>query len=81
MKWATNCGGRRPTFFVMESTNCGSAFKAFTAVLYFFHGTVAAVISHGLIKERAVPSKEIDRAVERKKRFEVNPVRHTYQEA
>jgi phage-related protein len=50
-------------------------------ILYFFHGTVAAVVSHGLIKERVVPPKEIDRAVERKKRFEVNPRRHTYGEA
>ena len=50
-------------------------------VLYFFHGTVAAVISHGLVKERVVPPKEIDRAVERKKRFEANPQKHTYEEA
>jgi phage-related protein len=50
-------------------------------ILYFFHGTVAAVVSHGLIKERVVPPKEIDRAVERKKRFEVNPRKHTYEEA
>jgi hypothetical protein len=50
-------------------------------ILYFFHGTVAAVISHGLVKEQVVPPKEIDRAVERKKRFEANPSRHTYQEA
>ena len=50
-------------------------------ILYFFHGTVAAVVSHGLIKERVVPAKEIDRAVERKKRFEANPLRHTYEEA
>ena len=50
-------------------------------ILYFFHGTVAAVVSHGLMKERAVPPKEIDRAFERKKRFEVNPRRHTYEEA
>jgi len=50
-------------------------------ILYFFHGAVAAVVSHGLAKERAVPSKEIDRAVERKKRFEANPAKHTYEEA
>ena len=50
-------------------------------VLYFFHGTVAAVVSHGLVKERVVPPKEIDRAVERKKRFEANPQKHTYEEA
>jgi hypothetical protein len=50
-------------------------------ILCFFHGTVAAVVSHGLVKERVVPSKEIDHAVERKKRFEANPRRHTYEEA
>lgn len=31
--------------------------------------------------ERVVPSKEIDHAVERKKRFETNPAKHTYEEA
>jgi hypothetical protein len=50
-------------------------------ILYFFHGAVAAVVSHGLVKERVVPPKEIDRAVERKKRFEAIPSRHIYQEA
>ena len=50
-------------------------------VLYFFHGAVAAVVSHGLVKERTVSPKEIDRAVERKKRFEANPAKHTYEEA
>ena len=50
-------------------------------ILYFFHGTVAAVVSHGLIKERLVPPKEIDRAIERKNRFEVDQGKHTYEEA
>jgi len=50
-------------------------------ILYFFHGAVAAVVSHGLVKERAVPPKEIDRAIERKKRFETNPAKHTFEEA
>ena len=50
-------------------------------VLYFFHGATAAVVSHGLVKERVVPPKEIDWAIERKKRFEANPPRHTYEEA
>ena len=50
-------------------------------ILYFFHGAAAAVVSHGLAKERAVPQKEIDRAIERKKRFEANPSRHTFEEA
>ena len=48
-------------------------------ILYFFHGAMAAVVSHGLVKERAVPSKEIDRAIERKQRFEANPAKHTYE--
>lgn len=50
-------------------------------ILYFFHGTIAAVVSHGLMKEGVVPSKEIDRAITRKKRFAANPERHTYEEA
>jgi phage-related protein len=45
-------------------------------ILYFFHGAVAAIVSHGIVKERAVPPKEIDRALERKKRFEENPAKH-----
>jgi len=46
-------------------------------MLYFFHGRVAAVVSHGIVKERVVPPKEIDTAVERKRRFERNPRAHT----
>jgi phage-related protein len=49
-------------------------------LLYFFHGRTAAVVSHGLVKERAVPSREIDRAIERKKKFEKDPGKHTYRE-
>ena len=49
-------------------------------ILYFFHGAVRAVISHGLVKERAVPAQEINRALERKRRLEANPSRHTYEE-
>ncbi len=40
-------------------------------ILYFFHGAMATV----------VPPKQIDHAVERKKRFEANPAKHTYMEA
>ena|SRR3990167_7520922 len=49
-------------------------------MLYFFHGNQAVVISHGVIKERTVPLKEINRAIERKIQFEHDPNRHTYQE-
>ncbi len=49
-------------------------------MLYFFHGKIAAVLSHGLVKERAVPPKEIDLAVKRKMKFEADPRRHTHEE-
>ena len=45
-------------------------------MLYFFIGGVAVVISHGLTKEDRVPAFEIDRAVERKRKFEDNPEPH-----
>lgn len=56
-------------------------------LLYFFASlakgktgqeTRIVVVSHGLVKEQAVPDAEIDRAIERKRRFEVNPERHTF---
>ena len=49
-------------------------------ILYFFHGNVAAVVSHGILKERAVSPKEIDKALERKEAFERDPKRHSYEE-
>lgn len=47
-------------------------------ILYFFHGREVVVISHGLLKERVVSPREIDRAAERRKRFEADPKRHTF---
>jgi len=49
-------------------------------MLYFFHERTAVVISHGLVKERVVPMKEIDRAIERKKKYERDPEKHAYTE-
>jgi len=46
----------------------------------FFHGRTATVVSHGLVKEAGVPSKEIERALERKRKFEKNPSAHTHEE-
>ncbi len=49
-------------------------------LLYFFHGPNVAVIDHGIIKEQsAVPEIDIERALERKKKFEDNPVEHTFE--
>ena len=50
-------------------------------ILYFFHGRVAAVISHGLVKDKEVPPAEIDCALARKRRFERDPQANTYIEA
>jgi phage-related protein len=49
-------------------------------MLYFFHGNVAAVLTHGIVKEDKVPSREIDRAIERMRKFESDPEAHTYRE-
>ena len=46
----------------------------------FFHGNAIGVLSHGIVKERVVPPKEIDRAIERRKKFEKAPEEHTYKE-
>lgn len=47
-------------------------------MIYFFHGTAAIIVSHGLIKEREVPPREIDLAIRRKGQFEASPKRHAY---
>lgn len=49
-------------------------------MLYFFNEK-QAVISHGLIKkDKEVLPKEIDLAIERKTRFAMGPLKHTYVE-
>jgi len=47
-------------------------------ILYFFHGNIAAVVSHGITKEQRVPPREIERAIERKNRFTTNPTRYMF---
>jgi hypothetical protein len=49
-------------------------------MLYFFHGETAAVVSHGITKERVVPPKEIDLAVARKRKFSHDPKHHAHEE-
>jgi putative component of toxin-antitoxin plasmid stabilization module len=49
-------------------------------ILYFFRGRIAAVISHGLTKEDRVPPRDIARAIERRRKFEADPERHTHVE-
>lgn len=45
-------------------------------VLYFFHGKNVAVLAAGFTKEKKVPPAEIERAIERKKRYEQDPDKH-----
>ena len=47
-------------------------------MLYFFHNK-KGIISHGLIKTGdKVPSKEINLAVNRKEKYEKDPLKHTF---
>jgi len=48
-------------------------------LLYFFHEG-RAVLAHGIVKEGKVPDREIDRALGRRTRFELDPETHTYRE-
>jgi len=45
-------------------------------ILYFFSGKNIVVISHGISKESEVPAVEINRALERKKKYEASPKSH-----
>jgi phage-related protein len=46
-------------------------------IFYFWYGDVAAVISHGIVKKTtAVPSREIERVLRRKRQFQQNPERY-----
>jgi DNA-binding XRE family transcriptional regulator len=45
-------------------------------MLYFFHGRIAAVLTHGLVKESEVPQRDIELAIRRKLNFERDPDRH-----
>jgi hypothetical protein len=47
-------------------------------ILYFFHGEAAVVLSHGSVKERIVPPKEINRAVRHKEKFQENCARYSF---
>lgn len=48
-------------------------------IFYFFSGKDVAVLGHSIIKKTsAVPKKDIELAIKRKKKFEQNPEQHTY---
>ena len=47
-------------------------------ILYFFHGRNAAVLTHSLTKEKDVPARDIDRAIERKEHCMKDSEAHTF---
>jgi phage-related protein len=49
-------------------------------MVYFFHGNIAAVVSHGIRKEKEVSPKEIDRALRNKQEYARDPDLHTSKE-
>lgn len=48
-------------------------------LLYFFDGRNFAVIVHGLTKEADVPATEIERALDRRRRYERDPKAHRFE--
>ena len=47
-------------------------------ILYTFVGHRVALLTHGIVKESRVPPQEIDEAIFRKVKWEVDPKTHTY---
>ena len=47
-------------------------------MLYFFAGKAVVVVSHGLMKEREVPAREIDRAIRRQRLVEADFEKFTF---
>ena len=47
-------------------------------ILYFFQGSAAVVLSHGITKEDVVPAYEIDKALMRKGQYEEKTQTHTF---
>jgi phage-related protein len=65
----------RDGIYELRATHASVNYRMF----YFFHGRIAAVVSHGLLKQRAaVPSKDIENAIKRKALFDAHPQRHTF---
>src|SRR5215471_240321 len=77
--WGMNCAVRKRIYLRDGIYELRVGLRGMNyRMLYFFHERVAAVLAHGVIKEREVPPREIDEAIRRKRRFELDPERHTY---
>ena len=62
---------RRPVADYLRDGSCVSVFPASVnyRMLYFFHERESVVVTHGLVKEKRVPPKEIELAIERRAKF------------
>jgi phage-related protein len=49
-------------------------------ILYFFHGSDVAILTHGLIKEDKIPRADLARAILRRNAFLSDPEKHTFEE-
>ena len=47
-------------------------------VLYCFVGRNVVLLTHGLVKTREIPARQIDKAIEYREKFVDNPQRHSY---
>jgi len=48
-------------------------------ILYFFHGQNIAILAHAVVKKgSAVDPSQIEKAIERKLKFKLNPASHTF---
>jgi phage-related protein len=66
----------RDGIYELRATIQGTHYR----MLYFFLGRLLVVASHGLVKERVVPPREIDLAILRRSEVERDPNRHTFEE-
>jgi phage-related protein len=66
----------RDGIYELRATSHGIHYR----VLYFFHGRAAAVVAHGLVKEKAVPDRDINLAIGRMRRFKAAPSKHALDE-
>jgi hypothetical protein len=46
-------------------------------ILYFFHGREIAIITGGLVKEKRIPEKELNIAVNRMKKYKLDPEKYS----
>jgi hypothetical protein len=77
--WDMSCAAQKLTIYATASIELRVSLQGINyRMLYFFHGTITVVVSHGIVKERRVPPKEISKAIERKKRFTANPQPYTF---